>query len=48
MLLIRPATVHDVALLRTLIRELAEFERELDLCVIEEADLARDGFGPNP
>jgi GNAT superfamily N-acetyltransferase len=48
MLLIRPATVNDVTLLRTLIRELAEFERELDLCVIEEEDLARDGFGPNP
>lgn len=48
MLLIRPATVNDAALLRTLIRELAEFERELDFCVIEEADLARDGFGPNP
>jgi GNAT superfamily N-acetyltransferase len=31
-----------------LIRELAEFERELDLCVIEEADLARDGYGSNP
>jgi len=48
MLLIRIATVADAALLRTLIRELAEFERKLDLCVIEEADLARDGFGPNP
>ncbi|MFZ0306602.1 MAG: GNAT family N-acetyltransferase [Candidatus Sulfotelmatobacter sp.] len=48
MLLIRPATIADAALLRTLIRELAEFERELDICVIEEADLARDGFGPNP
>jgi GNAT superfamily N-acetyltransferase len=48
MLLIRPATVHDVALLRTFIRELAEFERELNLCVIEEADLTRDGFGANP
>jgi GNAT superfamily N-acetyltransferase len=48
MLLIRPATVHDVALLRTFIRELAEFERELDLCAIEEADLMRDGFGANP
>jgi GNAT superfamily N-acetyltransferase len=48
MLLIRPATVTDVTLLRTLIRELAEFERELDLCVIQEAELARDGFGPNP
>ena len=48
MLLIRPATVDDVALLRTLIRELAEFERQLDLCVIEESDLVRDGFGTNP
>src|ERR1700691_1034125 len=47
MLLIRPATIHDVPLLRTLIRELAEFERELDLCVIQESDLARDGFGAN-
>jgi len=48
MLSIRPATIDDAALLRTLIRELAEFERELDFCVIEEADLVRDGFGPAP
>ena len=48
MLSIRPATIDDAALLRTLIRELAEFERELHLCVIEEADLVRDGFGPAP
>jgi GNAT superfamily N-acetyltransferase len=48
MLSIRAATVKDVGLLRTLIRELAEFERELDLVTIEEADLARDGFGENP
>jgi len=48
MLLVRPATVNDVTLLRTLIRELAAFERELDSCKIEEADLARDGFGANP
>jgi len=48
MLLIRSATVDDVTLLRTLIRELAEFERQLDLCVIEEADLVRDGFGAKP
>ena len=48
MLLIRAATANDVALLRTLIRELAEFERQLDQCVIEEADLLRDGFGANP
>ena len=48
MLLVRPATVNDVTLLRTLIRELAAFERELDSCKIKEADLARDGFGPDP
>jgi len=48
MLSVRPATIDDVALLRTLVRELAEFEHELDYCVIEEAALARDGFGPNP
>jgi GNAT superfamily N-acetyltransferase len=48
MLSIRPASIADVGLLRTLIRELAEFERELHLCVIEDADLARDGFGPEP
>ena len=47
MLSIRPATVDDVALLRTLIRELAEFEHELDSVTISEQDLARDGFGPN-
>ena len=48
MLLIRAATVGDAALLRTMIRELAAFERALDRCVIEEADLVRDGFGANP
>jgi hypothetical protein len=48
MLSVRPATIDDVGLLRTLIRELAEFEHELDHCIIEEDDLARDGFGPNP
>lgn len=48
MLLIRPATVDDAALLRRMIRELAAFERELDLCVIEEAEIVRDGFGPDP
>jgi GNAT superfamily N-acetyltransferase len=47
-MLIRPASIDDVTLLRTLIRELAEFERELHLCLIEEQDLARDGFGPDP
>ena len=48
MLSIRPATADDARLLRTLIRELAEFERELNLVDIQEEDLARDGFGANP
>ncbi|HTC49297.1 MAG TPA: GNAT family N-acetyltransferase [Candidatus Aquilonibacter sp.] len=48
MLFIRPATIADAGLLRTLIRELAEFERELDSVTIKESDLAEDGFGPNP
>jgi GNAT superfamily N-acetyltransferase len=48
MLLIRPATIHDVPLLHTMIRELAEFEKELDDVTIREEDLARDGFGSVP
>ena len=48
MLHIRPATIHDAAVLRTMIRELAEFERQLELVTIREEDLARDGFGENP
>jgi GNAT superfamily N-acetyltransferase len=44
----RPATVHDAALLPTIIRELAEYERQLDLLTIREEDLVRDGFGENP
>ena len=45
---IRPATVDDVTLLRTMIRELAEFEHELDGVTITEEDLATDGFGDTP
>jgi len=48
MLSIRDANRNDVALLKTLICELAEYERERDRVVITEADLARDGFGPQP
>ena len=48
MLRIRPATLPDAALLRTMIRELAEFEHKLEFVTIREEDLARDGFGENP
>lgn len=48
MLSIRPATIDDVPLLRIMIRELAAFERELEHCLIEEADLARDGYTADP
>jgi GNAT superfamily N-acetyltransferase len=45
---IRPATLSDAALLRSMIRELAEFEHKLEFVTIREEDLARDGFGENP
>ena len=48
MLRIRPAILHDAPLLCIMIRELAEFEHELDLVTIQEGDLERDGFGENP
>jgi GNAT superfamily N-acetyltransferase len=48
MLQIRPATVHDATLLWTMIRELAEFEHELQWVTIRVEDLARDGFGDDP
>ena len=48
MLLIRHATIDDSALLRSMIRELAEFENELQWVTIREEDLARHGFGNQP
>jgi GNAT superfamily N-acetyltransferase len=48
MLRVRPATIHDVALLRTMIRELAAFENLLELATLREEDLAQDGFSENP
>src|SRR5258708_417951 len=48
MLSIRAATVNDVALLKNLICEFAEYERERHLVMITEADLVRDGFGAEP
>src|SRR5260370_2607923 len=48
MLSIRAANVNDVTLLKALILELGEYERERDEVVTTEADLVRDGFGPQP
>jgi GNAT superfamily N-acetyltransferase len=48
MLTLRAATVDDVPLIRQLVRELAEYEREPESAVATEEDLRRDGFGPQP
>src|SRR3981189_3675958 len=48
MLTIRTATIADAALLRRLIWELADYEKEPDQVRTTEADIARDGFGANP
>lgn len=45
---IDPATPADVPTIRTLIRELAEFERLLDEANASEAQLHEGLFGPNP
>jgi GNAT superfamily N-acetyltransferase len=48
MLTIRPATIADAALIRKMIWELADFEKEPDQVLTTEADIARDGFGASP
>src|SRR5438132_10962072 len=48
MLSLRPATLQDVPLILSFIRELAEYEREPNAVHCSEDDLRRDGFGPNP
>ncbi|MGD0736261.1 MAG: GNAT family N-acetyltransferase [Terracidiphilus sp.] len=45
---IRPATTADVPLILTFIRALATYERAPEAVIATEADLLRDGFGPNP
>ena len=45
---IRSATRADIPLILKFIRALATYEREPDAVTATEADLLRDGFGPNP
>src|ERR1700741_4543488 len=45
---IRPATPADIPQILIFIRALATYEREPDAVMVTEADLLRDGFGPNP
>jgi GNAT superfamily N-acetyltransferase len=45
---IRAATAADVPLILEFIRALAVYEREPEAVTATEADLLRDGFGPNP
>jgi len=45
---IRPAIPSDVPQILAFIRGLAVYEREPDAVSATEADLLRDGFGPNP
>ena len=45
---IRKAVVADIPEIVALIRELALYEKEPQAAVVTEADLLRDGFGPEP
>jgi len=48
MLVIRKATAADATLIVEMIRELADFEHELEQVDVTPEDLLRDGFGTNP
>ena len=48
MIAIRQATPADIPLMHSLVRALAEYEREPHAVKITEEQLLRDGFGPNP
>ena len=45
---IRSATAADIPQILAFIRALAEYERAPEEVIATEADLMRDGFGPNP
>jgi GNAT superfamily N-acetyltransferase len=45
---VRPATPADTALILAFIRALAAYERQPHAVTATQADLLRDGFGPNP
>jgi len=45
---IRDAVAADVPEILSLIRELAIYEKEPEAAIATEADLLRDGFGPEP
>jgi GNAT superfamily N-acetyltransferase len=45
---IRTATPADLSQILEFVRALATYEREPDAVIATEADLLRDGFGPNP
>jgi GNAT superfamily N-acetyltransferase len=48
MLVVRKAIAADTTLIVDMIRELADFEHELEQVDITPQDLLRDGFGANP
>jgi GNAT superfamily N-acetyltransferase len=47
-IIVRAATPADVPVILGFVRELAAYERQPDAVKASEADLLRDGFGPQP